>query len=99
MAQVANLLDVEEARLNALLDVTTPPPTNYEKYAIKKTLAQIGLMRQQPGETDSDYALRINLEAQKASPGYWSTAFFAQLDAAVASDTSEGSRGGRGRSD
>lgn len=99
LVRVTSILDAEKARLDALLAVTTPAPTSFEQYAIKKTLSAISLMKQQVGEGDVDYSLRVNLEAQRAVPGYWSAGFFAQLDAAIAADTSEGSRGGRGRAD
>lgn len=96
--QITNRLDAEKARLEALL-IAVPAPTNYQTYIIKKSLAFISLMRQQSGELDADYAQRINIEAQKAVPGNWSSSFWSLMDSAVASDTAEGSQGGRGRAD
>lgn len=96
--RIVDILNTEEARLNALLSAT-PAPSNYQAYMIRKTLSSIGLLKQQTGETDADYKLRCNVECQRAVPGNWSTSFFSQLDAAVAADTGEGSQGGRGRSD
>lgn len=96
--RVTAILDQEKTRIDGLLSVV-PEPSNYVAYLMKKSLSHIARMRQQVGETDTDYAERINIEAQGASPGFWSTSFWANLDAAVAADTSEGSRGGRGRAD
>lgn len=96
-ARIKIQLDAEQVRLDALLLETTPEPSNYEKYVIKKTLAIIGRMRQQTGESDADYTIRVNLACQDASAGNWSTTFFTQLEAAIASDTAEGAKGGSPR--
>lgn len=95
---VTAVLDAEKTRLEALL-ASVAPPTKYEQYSITKTLAAVSRMRQGSAESDTDYVLRLNLEAQTAIAGHWSTSFFAQLDASLAADTAIGSRGGRGRSE
>ena len=92
------ILDSEKVRLDSEL-AATPAPTLYGRYAINKTLSLVSRMRQGLAESDEDYVIRVNFETQAAPAGYWSTSFFFQLDAAIAADTAEGSRGGKGRSD
>lgn len=98
MSQTSALLDAEKAALEAELASTTSPPSNYSKVVIGKTLDWIARMRQIVGETTEDYRLRINMLAQQAPPGKWSTSFFSQLESSIASDHADPVRGGNGRS-
>lgn len=77
--------------------VVSPAPSKFEAFVIRKSLARIQLMRQQVGETLTDWELRINMECQAAPAGGWATSFWAQLDAAVAAETPDGVKGGAGR--
>lgn len=97
MAQVTTLLDTEAAGLTADL-AATPAPSNYAQVVIRRTLDWIARMRQATGEASGDYRERLNLIAQQAPAGRWSTSFFAQLEAAIASDHADPVKGGNGRS-
>lgn len=92
-------LDAEQARVDAALAVTTPAPSAYEQYVLRRTADSIAKMRIAVGETDGDHVLRLNTIIQQAPSGYWSTSFWSAISAAIAADTSVGPRGGVGRGD
>lgn len=99
LVRVNSELDAEQARVDAALAATTPAPSLYEAYVLRRTLDTIAKMRIAVGETEADHILRLNTLIQTAPAGFWSTSFWSGISSAIAADTSNGPRGGVGRGD
>lgn len=97
MHRLTSELDAEKVRVETALAATTPAPSQYEEYVMRKTLDAIARMLQAPGESETDWRLRVNTIIQQAPAGFWSTSFWASVSAAIAADTAIGPRGGVGR--
>ena len=76
-------LDAEESALKGQLSGASA----YKTYLLNQALAKLAKMRQQQGETDAEYTLRINLVGQTAEPGLWSTTFWPEIYTNIKTDT------------
>lgn len=97
MSHIVNILNVEQARLDALLASVSPAPTQFAIAIINRSLDIIQRMRQGTVETAEDYKTRINLMCQSSPAGNWSTSFWEQAEAAVQAEHGTNIAGGLGR--